>query len=242
MQTNCSSCGAANPSGKVLCISCGKALVHASASPAANFAQPASGAYQTPYQASAPTSVQSVSPPVMPPAIQPMSSSPVQRPQVVTPATFNQADLSRYWARFLERPENWLAAALTLFFFFPWVTVGGFISISGYQLPDVGRGVQQIQSTFNPNPSVSMEAVLLNLVYLIPILAIATIVMNIRGKDSKIVGLAAGIVPLVVFALMLLRIGGTLLQVLGLGAYLTVAAAIGMIVVVSGAAKGFRRS
>jgi hypothetical protein len=146
------------------------------------------------------------------------------------------ASAQAYLAKFLQRPENWFAAALILFFFFPWVTIG-FISISGAQIPEVGRALQQATFAFNPSAGVSAEAIFLNAVYLIPILAAATIVMAVTGRDIKIVALATGGVVLLIFVMMLVRIGGSLFQALGVGSYLTLLAAIGIILAALGVIK-----
>ncbi len=82
--------------------------------------------------------------------------------------------------------------------------------------------------TFNPNAGISTEALFLNFVYLIPILAAITIVLSVTGSDTKIVALATGGVALFIFMITLVRVGGYLFQTLGIGSYLTVLAAIGI--------------
>lgn len=235
-QVTCPSCGAPNLQGKLLCGTCGKALAPPVAQP------PMAPADQPPHQAlgvgGQPTAgTPAPGQPFNPPQQQSYNRPYAQGTGTGTGTGIQQFDWQTYKTRYLANPEAWFATALFLFFFFPWLSIGGFITISGAQLPEIGRGFAQVTSAFSPNTAPSSEALLLNLVYLVPLLSIATIVMAVTGRDIKVIAQVTGGVTLAVFTVLILRTGLDLFKWLGLGAYLSILGGLGIILVARGLIK-----
>jgi len=45
--------------------------------------------------------------------------------------------------KFMSKAENLCAVGLIVFFFFPWISIGGFISFAGYEISDIAKGLGQ---------------------------------------------------------------------------------------------------
>jgi hypothetical protein len=133
----------------------------------------------------------------------------------------------------VEKLEAWFAVVLIILFLLPWLSFGG-LSMSGLSMMgDLSKG-----------GNVPFEVTMLNIAWLIPILSIATIVMAVMGMDTKIVGIATGVVAILSFILLFLVLNKLVegsnqsaLGLIGFGAYLTLLAGIGMIVAALGIIK-----
>lgn len=132
----------------------------------------------------------------------------------------------------LEKLEAWFAVLLIIFFVLPWISIGP-LSATGFgMMGDLSKGT-----------NVPFVVTLLYIAWLIPILSIATIVMAVMGMDTKIVGLATGVVAILSFIILFLALGNNLpsgqsaLSFIGFGAWLTLLAGIGMIVAALGIIK-----
>jgi len=109
----------------------------------------------------------------------------------------------------LTRLENMAALGLVLFFFFPWASLGPF-SVNGFGAAASGKGLSF-------------------LLFLVPLLGLLVLAMRPIcqvPKILKIVKLVAGGLPIAGFVLALMDAGGHIFQFLGMGAYLTIIAAV----------------
>lgn len=132
--------------------------------------------------------------------------------------------------KFTSKAENLWAAAMILGFLLPWVSVGGFFSLAGYQLPQIMNTVRKFADSFGAQQNVPSEAYIVYAVYLIPVLAVLVIVQSMRDADTRFTRLMAGLVPVALLIYALVRGGGTdALKALSVGAYLTLVAAVGML-------------
>ena len=83
-------------------------------------------------------------------------------------------------------------------------------------------------------------ATVVYLVYLVPLTAIGVLVTDFLKTDemiARIVAILAGVVPIAGVIYMLIEGGGEVFSYLGFGAYLTILAAIGMLLATFGIVK-----
>jgi len=109
----------------------------------------------------------------------------------------------------LTRLENMAALGLVVFFFFPWASIGPF-SVNGFGAASSGKGLSF-------------------LLFLVPLLGLLVLAMRPICQTPtilKIVKLVAGGLPIAGFVLAFIDVGGMVFQFLGLGAYLTLIAAV----------------
>jgi len=140
--------------------------------------------------------------------------------------------------KFSLRIENVCAIGLIIGFFLPWVDIGGFIAISGYQIPKIINGIGQFRKMAGQETDgVTLVYILL---YLIPILSVVTIIANIYDKNPKIPALFAGIIPIVGLFYLIIKAdisenkATDIFQIISIGTYVTLVSAIGMIMSVMG--------
>jgi hypothetical protein len=134
---------------------------------------------------------------------------------------------------------NWLviflALVLTGSFFLPWVNWEG-ISLPGYTLP-AGEFFQVSAEKFgldNPYPRLD---IFLKFFWLVPVAALAVIVLEIAGKKTgfaAVLAAVSGLALATVFILftnilLMLGVGSSLTGSLGFGIYITIIAATGLI-------------
>lgn len=141
--------------------------------------------------------------------------------------------------RFMERAENWFAAALIVFFFLPWFGAGPF-SVSGYSLTTIPAVFNAASSSGLQTSSSNID--LLYIVWLIPILSVITLVLGLTGKSPRAMAIVTGIVTLLMFGFVFAAGGGDTFKVLGIGAYLTILAAFGLILAGIGIIKAPARA
>jgi hypothetical protein len=67
--------------------------------------------------------------------------------------------------KFISKAENLCAIGLVVFFFFPWINVGGFISVAGYEIPDVAKGLAQLAAMGSETGKVDIQVYLYYLIY-----------------------------------------------------------------------------
>tara|TARA_A100001234_G_C12472146_1_gene319786 strand:+ start:164 stop:607 length:444 start_codon:yes stop_codon:yes gene_type:complete len=136
-----------------------------------------------------------------------------------------------------KKIENICAIVLLVAFFLPWVSFFG-MSVSGYSIPGIASGLGQFGSAMSGEAaSVPWQVYL---VYLVPLTAIGVLVTDFLKTDeniARIVSILAGVVPLAGVIYMLIESGGELFSYLGFGAYLTILAAIGMLLATFGIVK-----
>ncbi len=99
-----------------------------------------------------------------------------------------------YW----RRPEVWLAFALLLTFILPWLQLGAFATGSGLQLAGLPFLLDDVRGAFaqpDPDPAATQSIWVLHLLYLLPLAAIATLVLAALRKPWRAAALLAGLMP-----------------------------------------------
>ena len=136
-----------------------------------------------------------------------------------------------------KRIENICAIVMVVAFFLPWVSGGGIISFAGYQLPNAAEMLTNLSAAFSESGQ-GDTYYSVYLVYLVPLLAIGVLATDYLKSDEKVVhyvAIAAGAFPVVGFVIGLINTGS--LQGLGIGVWLTMLAAIVMLLATFGVIK-----
>jgi len=134
-----------------------------------------------------------------------------------------------------KKIENICAIVLVVAFFLPWISLGGIFSFSGYELPNAAQGVNAMAAAFSETEADTNYVVYL--VYLVPLLAVGVLATDYLKSDEKVahyVAIAAGAFPLLGFLYVVIDKG---IEGLAIGIYLTVIAAIVMLLATFGVIK-----
>ena len=134
-----------------------------------------------------------------------------------------------------KKIENICAIAIIVAFFMPWISLG-FISFSGYDLPNLASSLGEFGAAFLEDSSGSSSASNAWLVYLVPVLAIAALGFEYLEKNSKNLFLASGIVNLIIFIYALVQVEGEIGS-FGVGLWLTLVASVVMLLATFGVIK-----
>ena len=134
-----------------------------------------------------------------------------------------------------KKIENICAIVFIVAFFMPWVSYDtgfGTIQATGASIP----------GTMNNLGSLAGESApwYVYLVYLVPLTAIGVLVTDFLKADEKIariVTIVAGVLPLAGMIYVLIEAGSVAFSFLGIGMYLTLLAAIAMLLAVFGVIK-----
>ena len=135
-----------------------------------------------------------------------------------------------------KKIENICAIVLIIAFFLPWVSLGGMFSFAGYQLPNAAEGINAMAAAWSESGEVDTNYGVY-LVYLVPLLAVGVLATDYLKSDEKVahyVAIAAGVLPLLGFLYMVIDNG---MQGMAIGIYLTVVAAIVMLLATFGVIK-----
>ncbi|SVC32954.1 uncharacterized protein METZ01_LOCUS285808 [marine metagenome] len=136
----------------------------------------------------------------------------------------------------IKKLENICAIIIIVAFFLPWVSLG-FISFSGYDLPNLASFVNSFDAAFSENGESSGSANSLYAVYLIPLLSISILFMEYLGKESKKLCLTAGTLNVVGFLYILIFETEGDIGMMGIGIWITVLASIVMLLAATGFLK-----
>jgi len=136
----------------------------------------------------------------------------------------------------IKKIENICAIIIIVAFFLPWVSLG-FISFSGYDLPNLASFVNSFDAAFSENGESSGSANSLYAVYLIPLLSISILFMEYLGKESKKLCLTAGTLNVVGFLYVLIFETEGDIGMMGIGIWITVLASIVMLLAATGFLK-----
>jgi|ETNmetMinimDraft_13_1059891.scaffolds.fasta_scaffold53167_1 hypothetical protein len=128
-----------------------------------------------------------------------------------------------------KKSENIFAIVMLIAFFLPWVNIGGFITVAGYNIPNVLEGLGTFANALNKSGSKTEIPFYFYLVYLVPLLTIGIIILDLKGIETKRVSILAGALPILTLVYFLVKNGFEIYQVMGIGAYITVIASIGLI-------------
>lgn len=131
--------------------------------------------------------------------------------------------------KFMSKAENLCAIGLIVFFFFPWVSIGGFISISGYEIPDIAKGFGQLAALGSQTGKTDPRIYLFYLIYLIPIFSVLTLIFGLTNNNTKFTAFVSGIVPIAALFYALSQAGMDIFEGMAIGAWLTLLVAIAMI-------------
>ena len=135
-----------------------------------------------------------------------------------------------------KKIENICAIVLIVAFFLPWVSLGGMFSFAGYQLPNAAEGLNSMAAAFSESGEVDTNYGVY-LVYLVPLLSVGVLATDYLKSDEKVahyVAIAAGAFPLLGFLYVVIDKG---IEGLAIGIYLTVIAAIVMLLATFGVIK-----
>ena len=135
-----------------------------------------------------------------------------------------------------KKIENICAIVLVVAFFLPWVSFGGMFSVAGYELPNAAEGINAMAAAWSESGEVDTNYAIY-LVYLVPLLAVGVLATDYLKSDEKVahyVAIAAGVFPLLGFLYMVIDNG---MQGMAIGIYLTVVAAIVMLLATFGVIK-----
>ena len=135
-----------------------------------------------------------------------------------------------------KKIENICAIVLVVAFFLPWVSLGGMFSFAGYQLPNAAEGINAMAAAWSESGEADTNYGVY-LVYLVPLLAVGVLATDYLKSDEKVahyVAIAAGVLPLLGFLYMVIDNG---MQGMAIGIYLTVVAAIVMLLATFGVIK-----
>ena len=135
-----------------------------------------------------------------------------------------------------KKIENICAIVLIVAFFLPWVSLGGMFSFAGYQLPNAAEGINAMAAAWSESGEADTNYGVY-LVYLVPLLAVGVLATDYLKSDEKVahyVAIAAGVFPLLGFLYMVIDNG---MQGMAIGIYLTVVAAIVMLLATFGVIK-----
>lgn len=136
----------------------------------------------------------------------------------------------------VKKLEVQCAIVLLIAFFLPWVSFGGIINVSGYNLT---RAVDALESLAGMAQSLGADGAqaelpakikLLYLVYLVPVAAAAVLYLDFNGKSTKIASLIGGALPVLGFAYGFVESGVEMFDFLAIGAVLTGLAGVGLLV------------
>ena len=136
----------------------------------------------------------------------------------------------------IKKIENICAIIIIVAFFLPWVSLG-FISFSGYDLPNLASFVNSFDAAFSENGESSGSANSLYAVYLIPLLSIGILFMEYLGKESKKLCLTAGTLNVVGFLYVLIFETEGDIGMMGIGIWITVLASVVMLLAAAGYLK-----
>jgi hypothetical protein len=98
---------------------------------------------------------------------------------------------------FYKTPTSLIALVLIIGFFLPWISLGNFISISGYEIPKTAELLDGIARSFSENPSSSIK--LYYILYLIPILSAYLLYGEYQGKQMYFVPVKIFIFSIFIF-------------------------------------------
>lgn len=139
--------------------------------------------------------------------------------------------------KFIEKAEMSFAALLILAFFLPWISMGGLITFSGYNIPEAIKGISDIVGIFAEEEVGTPGTVYLAyLLYLIPLLGLTVIILGFKDIEKKIVTILAGALPYIYLIYALIKVGN-IFESASIGLYLTLIAGLCLILSAFGIIK-----
>jgi len=127
------------------------------------------------------------------------------------------------------------SAIIIVAFFLPWVRYG--VSYSGYQIPDIAHLAAKVTSFKSWTGRFDINVYLVYLLFIIPIGAVAILVLGALGKPVRAVTIAVATMPLAGFAYGLISMGLKIFSYIGIGGWLTILSAAVMALSIAGVIK-----
>lgn len=124
------------------------------------------------------------------------------------------------------------AAVIVVSFFLPWVKYG--VSYSGYEIPDIARMVAKVTSFKSWTGHFDVNVYLVYLLFIVPVGAVAILVLSAINKPVRILTMAVAALPLAGFVIGLIKVGFKIFTYIGPGGWLTIAAAAAMALSLAG--------
>jgi len=123
-----------------------------------------------------------------------------------------------------KKLEPVCAVVLLVAFFLPWVSIGGIVTLSGYNFTELVRTVNAmgVPTELNLN--------LVYLIWLIPVSANAILYAEYSGRSSRVLSIVGGAIPLLVAGYAFIKLGFDMVDTMSIGAVLTVAAGLGLVI------------
>lgn len=129
------------------------------------------------------------------------------------------------------KTETILLAGLFVSFFLPWIDLG-FMSISGYEIPNRISNLISLANTFSDSSKTPPILMWAYIVYLIPLLSGLAIILNFNGKHTKDLSIGVGIFTLGLFVYSYLSLGKefkNIFSVFSVGIYATLSFSVAII-------------
>lgn len=121
------------------------------------------------------------------------------------------------------------AAVIIVAFFLPWVKFGG--SFSGYELPDLANSIGKLKSFKTWTGRFDINVYFVYSLFLVPLSAVAVIVLSSLGKNAKPAAWVTSVLPLAGLVYGFVRKGADVFSRVEIGGWLTIAAAVVMLLV-----------
>ena len=121
--------------------------------------------------------------------------------------------------------ENICAAVIVVAFFLPWLSLGGIMSFSGYDIPGIASMANQFETAMSGSESASSGASWLYVVYLVPLMAAGILLMEYLGNNSKQLCMASGAFNIIGFLVAVIKAEGEI-GAFGIGLWITILASI----------------
>jgi len=143
--------------------------------------------------------------------------------------------------KFIQKLENICAIGLIIFFFLPWININGMIPMSGYEIPDKLKQLNnfsgQLANAINGNnghKSVNLSMYFFYTVYLIPLLSFFTVIRAAVGANVNRISFFSGIIPFFILAYAAYLQGPSIFRDMQIGAWLTLLTAFTMLLSLAG--------
>lgn len=127
------------------------------------------------------------------------------------------------------RVEIILLAGILISFFLPWVDFT-FFSISGYEIPIRIANLENFSNTFSNQDQTSPIVLWSYTLYLIPFLSISALILNIIGKQKRVLEKIVASIPIIIVLFFYLVFGNQAFNTFTIGIYLTLFLSISLII------------
>jgi len=117
-----------------------------------------------------------------------------------------------------------LSIGMVLFFVMPWLQIGGgLINYTGYEIPYTGKTLALIFSSETYTGGINWTAYLAYFLYLVPGLALYNVFRDLqRQKELFISSIIVPVIPVLIFSVMLIKLGMGAFDHYDIGLYLSV--------------------